>query len=35
MAARILAIVGSYRKDGVIDTAVEAVLAGVREAQSR
>lgn len=31
MGAKIVAIVGSYRKDGVIDTAVEAVLAGARE----
>lgn len=31
MSKKIVAIVGSYRKDGVIDTAVEAVLAGARE----
>jgi putative NADPH-quinone reductase len=31
MAKRVMAIVGSYRKGGTIDTAVEAVLAGARE----
>ena len=31
MGKRIVAIVGSYRKEGTIDTAVEAILAGARE----
>jgi multimeric flavodoxin WrbA len=31
MSKKIVAIVGSYRKGGTIDTAVEAVLAGARE----
>jgi len=31
MGAKVVAIVGSYRKDGMIDTAVEAILAGARE----
>ncbi len=31
MGAKVVAIVGSYRKDGTIDTAVEAILAGARE----
>jgi NAD(P)H-dependent FMN reductase len=31
MIAKVVAIVGSYRKGGVIDSAVEAVLAGARE----
>lgn len=31
MGGRVVAIVGSYRKDGAIDTAVEAILAGARE----
>lgn len=31
MSARVVAIVGSYRKEGTIDTAVEAILAGARE----
>jgi putative NADPH-quinone reductase len=37
MSSKIVAIVGSYRKGGVIDTAVEAVLEGAREkgAQTR
>ncbi|MDR3723170.1 MAG: flavodoxin family protein [Terracidiphilus sp.] len=31
MSARVVAITGSYRKDGTTDAAVEAVLAGARE----
>ncbi len=31
MARKVVAIVGSYRKGGTIDTAVQAVLAGARE----
>ena len=31
MARNVLAIIGSYRKDGVVDTAVNAVLEGARE----
>ena len=31
MGAKIVAIVGSYRKGGTVDAAVEAVLAGARE----
>jgi multimeric flavodoxin WrbA len=31
MGKKVVAIVGSYRKDGTIDTAVEAILAGARE----
>jgi putative NADPH-quinone reductase len=31
MGSKVVAIVGSYRKGGTIDTAVEAVLAGARE----
>jgi NAD(P)H-dependent FMN reductase len=31
MGARIVAIVGSYRKGGTVDTAVETLLAGARE----
>lgn len=31
MGRKIVAIVGSYRKDGTIDTAVETILAGARE----
>ena len=31
MITKVVAIVGSYRKGGTIDTAVEAVLAGARE----
>ncbi len=31
MGKRVVAIVGSYRKEGTIDTAVEAILAGARE----
>jgi NAD(P)H-dependent FMN reductase len=31
MAQKIVAIVGSYRKDGTIDSAVQAILAGARE----
>jgi putative NADPH-quinone reductase len=31
MSSKVVAIVGSYRKGGVIDTAVEAVLEGARE----
>lgn len=31
MMKRIVAIVGSYRKDGTIDQAIDAVLAGARE----
>lgn len=31
MSTKVVAIVGSYRKGGVIDTAVEAVLEGARE----
>jgi hypothetical protein len=31
MAKRVVAIVGSYRKGGTVDTAVDAVLAGARE----
>jgi putative NADPH-quinone reductase len=31
MTKKIVAIVGSYRKGGVIDSAVEAILAGARE----
>ena len=31
MAMKVVAIVGSYRKEGTIDTAVEAILAGARE----
>jgi NAD(P)H-dependent FMN reductase len=31
MSKKIVAIVGSYRKGGTIDTAVEAILAGARE----
>jgi hypothetical protein len=31
MAKRVVAIVGSYRKGGAVDTAVDAVLAGARE----
>lgn len=31
MSAKVVAIVGSYRKGGTIDSAVEAVLAGARE----
>ena len=31
MGKKVVAVVGSYRKDGVIDRAVEAVLAGARE----
>jgi multimeric flavodoxin WrbA len=31
MAKRVLAVVGSYRKGGTVDTTVDAVLAGARE----
>lgn len=31
MSKKILAIVGGYRKEGTIDTAVEAILSGARE----
>ena len=31
MGSKVVAVVGSYRKGGTIDTAVEAVLAGARE----
>lgn len=31
MSKKVVAIVGSYRKEGTIDTAVEAILAGARE----
>lgn len=31
MAKKVVAIIGSYRKGGTVDTAVEAVLAGARE----
>lgn len=31
MAKKVVAIVGSYRKGGTVDTAVDAVLAGARE----
>ena len=31
MITKVVAVVGSYRKDGTIDSAVEAVLAGARE----
>lgn len=31
MARKVVAIVGSYRKGGTVDTAVDAVLAGARE----
>jgi multimeric flavodoxin WrbA len=31
MGKKIVAIVGSYRKEGTIDTAIEAILAGARE----
>lgn len=31
MGAKVVAIVGSYRKEGTVDTAVEAILAGARE----
>ncbi len=31
MSKKIVAIVGSYRKGGAIDSAVEAILAGARE----
>ena len=31
MSSKVVAIVGSYRKGGAIDTAVEAVLEGARE----
>jgi putative NADPH-quinone reductase len=31
MSSRVVAIVGSYRKGGAVDTAIEAVLAGARE----
>jgi NAD(P)H-dependent FMN reductase len=31
MSSKVVAIVGSYRKGGTVDTAVEAVLAGARE----
>jgi putative NADPH-quinone reductase len=31
MGKRVVAIVGSYRKEGTIDAAVEAILAGARE----
>ena len=31
MGSKVVAIIGSYRKGGTIDTAVEAVLAGARE----
>lgn len=31
MGTKVVAIVGSYRKDGTIDSAVEAILAGARE----
>ena len=35
MSRKIVAIVGSYRKDGVTDSAVEAILAGAREKGAR
>ena len=31
MSSKVVAIVGSYRKGGTVDTAVDAVLAGARE----
>ena len=31
MAGKVVAIIGSYRKHGTVDQAVDAILAGARE----
>src|ERR1700738_1470664 len=35
MCKKVVAIVGSYRKNGTIDTTVEAIMAGARERGAR